>query len=57
MARRIYGRADTVGFQVATLCLVVEYVLYPPRVPVKFSKWGCASRSKRSRVSVSCREN
>lgn len=46
MARRIYGRADTVGSQAATLCLVVEYGLYAPRVPVRFSKWGCASPEK-----------
>lgn len=34
----VYGRAETVGSQFAILCLVVEYVLKPPRVPVRFSK-------------------
>ena len=47
-----YWRAATLGCHESTLFLVVEYVLNAPRVPVKFSVWGCGRASERERRSA-----
>lgn len=36
-ARKVYGRAATVGSHAPTFARVVEYALYAPREPVRFS--------------------